>query len=497
MRLGRLERPSKNRDSIQRPHLGGGRPGPNTAGNMAENSFDLVVIGAGPGGYIAAIRSAQLGLKTAIVEKEPLLGGTCLRVGCIPSKALLESSEIYHAAKSQFAEHGVKFDGVRADLAAMMTRKTKIVETLAQGVNGLMGKNKIKVFRGHGRLLAADRIEVMASAGEKSEIQTKHVVIATGSKAANLRGVEIDGKVVGTSTEALEYAEVPKRFAVIGAGAIGLELSSVWNRLGADVTVFEYLPRILPEMDADVAAEGLKIFGRQGLKFELGARVTAVKVKGDEAVVECEGKSPITADKLLVAVGRIPNIDGLGAEEIGVEKDQRGRIVVDEHWMTTVPGVYAIGDVIPGPMLAHKAEEEGVACVEAIATGYGHVNLLTIPAVVYTTPEAASVGRTEQQLKEMNIPFRKGVSYFRANARARVLGDTNGFVKVLAHAETDRILGVHIIGPRAGDLIAEAAAAMVFGASSEDLARTCHAHPSTPEALKEAALAVDGRALQS
>lgn len=464
---------------------------------MANETLDLVVIGAGPGGYIAAIRGAQLGLKTAIVEKEPLLGGTCLRVGCIPSKALLESSEVYHSAKEKFGEFGVKFDGVRADLAAMMTRKTKIVEALAQGVGGLMQKNKIKVLRGVGKLLAADRVSVTSSAGETTEVQAKQVIIATGSKAANLRGVEIDGKIVGTSTEALEYAEAPKRFAVIGAGAIGLELGSVWKRLGSDVTVFEYLPRILPEMDADVAAEGLKIFSRQGLKFELGARVSAVKVKGKEAVVECEGKEPFTADKVLVAVGRIPNTEGLGAEEIGVEKDQRGRIIVDEHWMTTVAGVYAIGDVIPGAMLAHKAEEEGVACVEAMVTGYGHVNLLTIPGVVYTSPEAASVGRTEQQLKEMNIPYRKGVSHFRANARARVIGETNGFVKVLAHAETDRILGVHIIGPHAGDLIAEAVAAMEFGASSEDLARTSHAHPSTPEALKEAALAVDGRALQS
>ena len=464
---------------------------------MADDVFDLVVIGAGPGGYVAAIRGAQLGLKTAVVEKEPILGGTCLRVGCIPSKALLESSELYYAAKGHFAEHGVKFDGVRADLPAMMMRKSKVVETLGQGVAGLMHKNKITVFRGHGRLLAADRVSAASSSGEKTEVRAKHVIIATGSKAASLRGVEVDGKVVGTSTEALEFGEVPKRFAVIGAGAIGLELGSVWNRLGAEVTVFEYLPRILPEMDADVAAEGLKIFGRQGLKFELGARVTAVKVNVNEATVECEGKQPFTADRVLVAVGRIPNTDGLGAEAIGVEKDQRGRIVVDEHWMTTVPGVYAIGDVIPGPMLAHKAEEEGVACVEAMVTGYGHVNLLTVPGVVYTTPEAASVGRTELQLTEMSIPYRKGVFHFRANARARVLGETNGFVKVLAHAETDRILGVHIIGPRAGDLIAEAAAAIEFGASSEDLARTCHAHPSTPEALKEAALAVDGRALHS
>jgi dihydrolipoamide dehydrogenase len=486
------------RESIQRPNPAADVPGERTAkGDMADDIFDLVVIGAGPGGYVAAIRAAQLGLKTAVVEKEPMLGGTCLRVGCIPSKALLESSELYHGAKNHFAEHGVKFDGVKADLAAMMARKTKIVESLAQGVGGLMQKNKIKVFRGIGKLRAADRVAVTATGGETIEMQAKHVLIATGSKASSLRGVEIDGKVVGTSTEALEYAEVPKRFAVIGAGAIGLELGSVWSRLGSDVTVFEYLPRILPEMDADVAAEAIKIFGRQGLKFELGARVTAVTPRGNEAVVECEGKSPYTADKVLVAVGRVPNTDGLGAEEIGVEKDQRGRIVVDEHWMTSVPGVYAIGDVIPGPMLAHKAEEEGIACVEAMVTGYGHVNLLTIPGVVYTSPEAASVGRTEQQLTEMNVPYRKGVFHFRANARARVLGETNGFVKVLAHAETDRILGVHIIGPRAGDLIAEAAAAMEFGASSEDLARTCHAHPTTPEALKEAALAVEGRAIHA
>jgi dihydrolipoamide dehydrogenase len=462
-------------------------------GFMAEERFDLAVIGAGPGGYVAAIRGAQLGLKTAIVEKETLLGGVCLRVGCIPSKALLESTELYHAAKSSFAEHGVKFENVRHDLAAMMARKSKVVEQLGQGVAGLMQKNKIKVFRGLGKFLAADRVSVSSSDGKSSEFQAKHIIIATGSKPAPLKGVEIDGKIVGTSTEALEYTEVPKRLVVIGAGAIGLELGSVWNRLGSEVTVLEYLPRILPEMDADIANEGIRIFGRQGMKFELGARVTGVKVKGKEATVEVDGKSPIAADKVLVAVGRIPNTEGLGAEEVGVAKDQRGRIVVDEHWMTTIPGVYAIGDVIPGPMLAHKAEEEGVACVEAIVTGYGHVNALNIPAVVYTSPEAAAVGRTEQQLTEIKTPFRKGVFHFRANGRARVLGQTEGFVKALAHAETDRILGVHIIGPRAGDLIAEAAAAMEFGASSEDLARTCHAHPTTPEALKEAALAVDGR----
>jgi dihydrolipoamide dehydrogenase len=462
---------------------------------MAEEQFDLAVIGAGPGGYVAAIRGAQLGMKVAIVEKEPMLGGTCLRVGCIPSKALLESSEIFHQAQTRFADHGVKFDGVRHDLAAMMARKTKIVEQNGQGVAGLMQKNKIKLLHGTGKFAAANRISVTGSDGTTTDIEAKHVLIATGSRPAPLRGVEIDGKFVGTSTEALAYTEVPKRLVVIGAGAIGLELGSVWNRLGSDVTVLEYLPRILPEMDADVAAEALKIFTRQGLKFELGARVTGVKIQGGEAIVECEGKPPVAADKVLVAVGRIPNTEGLGCEEIGVRKDQRGRIGVDEHWMTSVRGVYAIGDVIPGAMLAHKAEEEGVACVEAMVTGYGHVNALTIPAVVYTAPEAASVGRTEQQLTEMSIPFRKGVFHFRANARARVIGDVNGFVKILAHAETDRILGVHIIGPHAGDLIAEAVAAMEFGASSEDLARTCHAHPSTPEALKEAALAVDGRAI--
>ena len=349
---------------------------------------------------------------------------------------------------------------------------------------------------GHARFVAAGKIAVASSAGTV-EYGAKHTIIATGSKVARLRGVEFDGERLGTSTEALKYASVPKRLVVIGAGAIGLELGSVWCRLGSQVTVLEYLDRILPEMDAEVAREAHKILQKQGLKFQLGCRVKGAKVVGQDCVVESEGIEPVVADRVLVAVGRVPNADDLGLETVGVTRDGRGRIQVNEHFATNVPGVFAIGDRIPGPMLAHKAEEEGIACVERIVTGYGHVNYNAIPSVVYTAPEVASVGQTQEQLDEKKVPWKRGVFHFRANARARILGHADGFVKILAHAETDRILGVHIIGARAGDLIAEAAAAIEFGASSEDLARTCHAHPTLPEAIKEAALAVARRAIHA
>jgi dihydrolipoamide dehydrogenase len=456
--------------------------------------YDLIVIGAGPGGYVAAIRAAQLGLKTACVEKEALLGGTCLRVGCIPSKALLESSELFYEAKTKFATHGIRLPSVELDLAAMLKRKYQVVLNLTKGVESLLKKNNVIRVLGQARLVAPGRVEIESKEG-KSTIEAKHIIIATGSKPANLPGVEIDRDRVGTSTEALSYAEVPKHLVVIGAGYIGLELGSVWLRLGAKVTVLEYLDRILPGMDSEIAAEAQKLFERQGLQFRLGKKVSAARSTGDGAVVECAGDPPIECDRVLMSVGRVPNTEGLGVEQLGIRTDKRGRIEVDLHFTTSVPGIYAIGDVIAGPMLAHKAEEEGVACVEHIVTGYGHVDYNTIPGVCYTNPEIATVGLTEEQLKEQNIPYKKGSFPFRANGRAQSLGHLDGRVKILAHEKTDRVLGVHILGPRAGELIAEATAAMAFGASSEDIARTCHAHPTLPEAVKEAALAVSGRAI--
>jgi len=458
------------------------------------NQFDLVVIGAGPGGYAAAIRAAQLGLKVACVELEDALGGTCLRVGCIPSKALLESSELFHAAQHDLAQHGVKTSGVELDLAQMLRRKDEIVRMLTGGIAGLFKKNKITRHLGHGRLDGPGRVVVKNGKGE-SVLETKNVLIASGSKSAPLRGVEVDGDRIGTSTEALSYPAVPGHLAVIGAGFIGLELGSVWQRLGAKVTVLEYLDRILPGLDLEVAKEAQKMLAKQGLEFRLKSKVTSAKVVGDECVVECEGAEAVHCDRVLLAVGRIPNTDGLNLESVGVQTDNRGRITVNEHFETGAPGVYAIGDVIAGPMLAHKATEEGIACVEYLATGYGHVNYLTIPGVVYTHPEIATVGQSEEQLKEAGIEYRKGAFPFQANGRARALGSIEGRVKILADKATDRILGVHIIGPRAGDLIAEAVAAMEFGASAEDLMRTCHAHPTLSEAVHEAALAVDGRTI--
>ena len=460
------------------------------------NSFDLVVIGAGPGGYVAAIRAAQLGMQVACVEKAPELGGTCLRVGCIPSKALLESSELYHQAREQFAQHGIRTGDVGLDLPTMLRRKDQVVGALVKGVDALFKKNKITRFLGHGRIDGPGRVVVE---GDKApvELAAKNILIATGSKPATLPGVELDGDRVGTSTEALAYDKVPEHLVVIGAGYIGLELGAVWKRLGAQVTVLEFLDRILPGTDAEIAAEARKIFEKQGLVFRLQTRVTGVQVtKGRCTVQPAEGDS-LKCDRVLVAIGRVPNTERLGLESVGIELDERRRIPVNDDFTTSAPGIYAIGDVIRGPMLAHKAEDEGVACVEQIATGYGHVNYDAIPSVCYTHPEIAAVGRTEEQLKADGVDYRKGVFAFRGNGRARALGDVEGRIKVLADATTDRLLGVHIIGPRAGDLIAEAAVAIEFGASSEDLARCSHAHPTLAEALKEAALAVDQRALHA
>lgn len=454
---------------------------------------DLVVIGAGPGGYVAAIRAAQLGMNVACIEKENALGGTCLRVGCIPSKALLEASELYRMAQSHLSEFGVTVDGVKLDLDRMMQRKDKIVATLCKGIDGLFRKNKITRYTGHGRILAPGRVQV--DGVPSTELTAKNILIATGSVSAPLKGVEIDGNLIGTSTEALAYPQVPQHLVVIGAGVIGLELGCVWARLGSKVTILEYLNRILPGMDTELATEAQRTLQKQGLEFRLGMRVTGARVEGTRCLVECEGQPPIECDRVLLAVGRLPNTGDLGLDGLNVARNNRGFIQVDRHYQTSIPGIYAIGDAIPGAMLAHKAEEEGLACAEGLAGKYCHVNYDAIPGVVYTDPEIASVGKTEEQLKEAGVPYRKGSFPFIANARAKALGKTEGRVKILAHADTDRVLGVHIIGPRAGDLIAEAATAIEFGASSEDIARTSHAHPTLAEVIKEAAFAVDGRTI--
>src|SRR3954469_393734 len=461
---------------------------------MPAQEFDLIVIGAGPGGYVAAIRAAQLGLKVACVEKEAPLGGTCLRIGCIPSKALLESSELYLQAREKLSVHGIKVPHVELELSTMLRRKDTIVQTLTKGVEGLFRKNKITRFLGQARFTAPGNLTVQSDK-EPADLAARHIIIATGSKPTIPKGIEFDGKRIGTSTEALSYNPIPKHLVVIGAGYIGLELGSVWKRLGAKVTVLEFLDRILPGMDSEIAADARKIFEKQGLEFRLNTRVTSTQAQKDGAVVECEGSPPLTADHVLVAVGRKANTDDLGLDAAGIELDPRGRIPVNEHFATKAEGTYAIGDVIAGPMLAHKASEEGVACVEHIVTGAGHVDYNTIPGVVYTDPEIATVGKSEDDLQKEKFAYKKGSFPFRANGRALGLAQTEGKVKILAHKETDRILGVHIIGPRAGELIAEAVTAITFGASSEDLARTCHAHPTLAEAIKEAALATDNRAI--
>ncbi len=463
---------------------------------MSASNFDLIVIGGGPGGYVAAIRAAQLGLNVACVEKEPVLGGTCLRVGCIPSKVLLESSERFHAAQTSLAAHGVKVGAVALDLPTLLKRKDTVVSTLTKGIEALFRKNKISRYQGHGRLAGAGKV-LVTSGGGTMELSARHILLATGSKSASLPGVELDGDRIGTSTEALGYPEVPRRLVVIGAGYIGLELGCVWQRLGARVTVLEFLDRILPGMDSEIAGDAQRLFTRQGLEFRLGTRVKAARRRGDACLVEVENGDPIECDRVLLAVGRVPNTDDLGLDAVGITLDERGRIPVDEQFATRAPGVFAIGDVIRGPMLAHKAEEEGVAVVEQLVKGHGHVDYQLIPGVVYTHPEIATVGQSEDALKQAGTPYRKGTFPFLASGRARSLGSTEGKVKLLAHAETDRVLGVHIIGPNAGELIGEACAAMVFGASSEDLARVCHPHPTLSEALKEAALAVDGRAIHA
>ena len=460
---------------------------------MTETTHDLLVIGGGPAGYVAALRAAQLGLDTAVIDERERFGGTCLNVGCIPSKALLESSHRFASVDLDLAEHGVITGKAKLDLGAMQKRKDEIVSRITKGVSALLWKRKVKTYNGRAKLAGPGKVNV--SSTDELELTAKHIIIATGSESASLPGIEIDGKRIGTSTEALAYDEVPKHLVVIGAGAIGLELGSVWSRLGAKVTVLEYLDRILPGMDLATAKAAQKALESQGLTIELGVRVTGAKTTKTGCTVKADGRSPLRCSHVLVAVGRKPYTEGLGLDTVGITLDERGRIPVNDNFATSADGIYAVGDVIQGPMLAHKASDEGVACVERIVTGYGHVNYDAIPNIVYTSPEVASVGKTEQELKEAGVPYRKGAFPFIANGRAHALGDTTGQVKILAHKETDRLLGVHIIGPHAGDLIAEAAVAIEFGASSEDLARACHAHPTLAESLKEAALAVDRRAL--
>jgi dihydrolipoyl dehydrogenase len=458
--------------------------------------FDLVVIGSGPGGYVAAIRAAQLGLATACIEKYPSLGGTCLNVGCIPSKALLDSSEHFAFARHRAAAHGIVVEP-RLDLAVMMKRKDQVVRDLTRGVETLFRKHKIERVTGTGRLREPTVVEVTGGA-ERRVLEARHVLIATGSKPAALKGIAWDGRRIVHSTDALTLPEVPRRLLVVGAGAIGLELGSVWLRLGSEVTVLEYMDRIVPGMDGPSAATLRRALERQGMRFVLGASASAARVDGDEVrvtVTRGAEQSESVADVLLVAVGRRPYTDGLGAEALGLARDERGRITVNAHWQTNVPGVWAIGDVIPGPMLAHKAEDEGVAAVERMAGLAGHVNYDAIPNVVYTWPEFAGVGLTREDAAARDIPISTGTFPFLPNGRAKAMGERDGQVTLVAHADTDRLLGAHIVGPRASDLIAELAVAMELGASAEDLARSVHAHPTLPEAVKEAALAVGHRTI--
>ena len=457
---------------------------------MPEHTHELLVIGAGPAGYVAAIRAAQLGLETAIVDKEKQLGGTCLRVGCIPSKALLESSHKYEDAKDNFFAHGIEVSAVDLNLDAMLKRKEKVVKTLTTGVAGLMKKNKVKVYHGTATFNGDKSVTI----GDDN-VKAKHVLIATGSVPSSIPGINLDDDLVDTSTEALSYDKVPEHLAVIGAGVIGLELGSVWRRLGSKVTVIEYLERIMPGMDEELAKAAHKAFKSQGIEFMLGSAVQGVTSDKDGVTIDIKGAGPVKADRVLVSVGRKPNTEGLGLDNIGITPNKRGQIEVNGKFETGVEGIYAVGDVVPGPMLAHKAEEEGIACVEMIATGHGHIDYNTIPSIVYTHPEIASVGKSEQELSEQGIEYKKGSFPFLANGRARANDDTEGWVKVLADAATDRVLGVHIIGDSAGDLIAECATAMAFAASSEDIARACHAHPTLSEAVKEAALGVSGRSI--
>ena len=461
--------------------------------------YDVVVIGSGPGGYVAAIRCAQLGMKTAIIEKYNTLGGTCLNVGCIPSKALLDSSHQYHDAVHKFEKHGIQIGTPKIDFKQMIARKQGVVDQMTKGVDFLMKKNKIDVFTGVGSFVSATEIKI---SGEKEEtITAENTIIATGSKPASLPGMEIDKKRIISSTEALSLSEIPKHLIVIGGGVIGMELGSVYRRLGSEVSVVEYAPSIIPTMDAGLGKELMRVMKKDKMKFYVGHKVTSVTAKGKNVTVKAEGKKgeiELEGDYCLVSVGRRPYTEGLGLENAGVKLDERGRVEVNEHVQTNVPNIFAIGDVVKGAMLAHKAEEEGVMVAELLAGQIPHIDYNLIPGVVYTWPEVASVGKTEEELKAAGVEYKAGQFPFRANGRAVAGMDLDGFVKILAHAETDEVLGAHMIGARAADMIAEIAVAMEFRASAEDIARTCHAHPTTSEVTKEAALAAtDNRAIHS
>jgi len=462
-----------------------------------ESNFDLIVIGGGPGGYVCAIRASQLGLKTACVESRGALGGTCLNVGCIPSKSLLNLSENYYKAKKNFDQQGIEINNIRLNIQKMMSNKNKSVQILTKGIEFLFKKNKVTYLKGKGFLSSKNEVTVDDN-GKKHSYKTKNIVIATGSVPTPLPGVEIDEENILSSTGALSLMKVPEELVVIGGGYIGLEMGSVWSRLGSKVTVIEYLDFITPGMDREVSNEFQKILSKQGIKFKLNTKVTSVSNKKNKLVIECtdnktKKKERMECDKILVSVGRKPYTEGLNLSKIGIKKDEKGRIETNGKLETTINNIYAIGDVIKGPMLAHKAEEEGIAVAEILAGQAGHVNYDVIPGVVYTSPEVASIGKTEEQLKLDNKSYKVGKFPFLANSRAKVNNETEGFVKILADSKTDKVLGVHIIGPHCGDMIAEMALAMEFGASAEDIARTCHAHPTYTEAIKEAALAVDKR----
>ena len=463
-----------------------------------ENNFDVIIIGGGPGGYVCAIRAAQLGLKTACVESRGTLGGTCLNVGCIPSKSLLNLSENYHKAKKDFNNQGIEISDIKLNINKMMSNKDKSVQVLTKGVEFLFKKNKVTYFKGKGVFLSKNDVVVYGDNLKRTNIKAKNIVIATGSSPTSLPGIKIDEKNIVSSTGALSFSEVPKNLVVIGGGYIGLEMGSVWSRLGSNVTVIEYLDFITPGMDREIANEFKKILTKQGINFKLNNKVTTVKNEKNKVFVEftnnkTNSKEIQECDKVLVSVGRKPYTENLNLSKIGVKKDANGRVEVNERLQTSVQNIYAIGDVIKGPMLAHKAEEEGIAVAEIIAGQAGHVNYNVIPGVIYTSPEVATVGKTEEELKANNKTYKVGKFPFLANSRAKVNNETDGFVKILADSNTDKILGVHIIGPHSGDMIAEMALAMEFGASAEDIARTCHAHPTHTEAIKEAALAVDKR----
>lgn len=463
-------------------------------------TYDLVVIGTGPGGYVCAIRAAQLGMKVAVVEKNATLGGTCLNVGCMPSKALLYASEMFEEAGHSFAKMGVSVSAPKLDLPSMMNFKQQGIDGNVKGVEFLMKKNKIDVISGKGKILGTGKVEVSGSDGKTQVVETKNIVIATGSDIARLNGIDIDEKRIVSSTGALSLDQVPERLLIVGAGVIGLELGSVWHRLGAKVTVVEFLDRILPGMDGEVAKQFQRILEKQGFAFKLSAKVTGIDTTGNTLVAKIEpaaggASETLQADVVLVCIGRVPYTEGLGLKEAGVALDNRGRVQIDPHFATSVKGVYAIGDVVAGPMLAHKAEDEGVAVAETLAGQAGHVNYDVIPGVVYTTPEVSSVGKTEEELKQAGVAYTSGKFPFTANGRSKVNQTTDGFVKVLADAKTDKVLGVHIVGREAGEMIHEAAVLMEFGGSAEDLARTCHAHPTRSEAIKEAALAVGKRTI--